>query len=328
MQGALHTHAKASGSTSQPRGGAGAQAASGRSERPRAFCLRLGCFFASIPGGGGVRATVRLTHRPRVEGRAVGGQAAARGRDRGACRLGVGCRLDRELATRIALAFLPGPPHIPRPALARRIFIRETRMATYSANHSVERERQRKRERRECGEERKWRKESVKSSRSPYARTDRRRRLTRLLTHGQRALGRWRTRATPHAHLGPSAIVGRACWPPTSPRAVTPGWAEPAVGGPPRWRPAGRAVARPGAAVSAAEVAAQLGGVAGASCMPAHALRPEAGWTVLDACAAPGNKTTHVAGEQKPFFFLFFRSPPLVIQKEEKKTPPLRSPRC
>ena len=32
------------------------------------------------------------------------------------------------------------------------------------------------------------------------------------------------------------------------------------------------------------------------SCMPAHALRPEPGWEVLDACAAPGNKTTHVAG--------------------------------
>ena len=33
------------------------------------------------------------------------------------------------------------------------------------------------------------------------------------------------------------------------------------------------------------------------SCMPAHALRPEPGWEVLDACAAPGNKTTHVAGK-------------------------------
>jgi putative methyltransferase len=29
--------------------------------------------------------------------------------------------------------------------------------------------------------------------------------------------------------------------------------------------------------------------------MPAHALAPEPGWTVLDACAAPGNKTTHAA---------------------------------
>lgn len=30
--------------------------------------------------------------------------------------------------------------------------------------------------------------------------------------------------------------------------------------------------------------------------MPAHALAPEPGWDVLDACAAPGNKTTHLAG--------------------------------
>lgn len=32
-----------------------------------------------------------------------------------------------------------------------------------------------------------------------------------------------------------------------------------------------------------------------ASCMPAAALAPARGWTVLDACAAPGNKTTHAA---------------------------------
>eukprot|EP00775_Hariotina_reticulata_P011098 gene11098-11252_t len=32
-----------------------------------------------------------------------------------------------------------------------------------------------------------------------------------------------------------------------------------------------------------------------ASCMPAHALQPAAGWQVMDCCAAPGNKTTHVA---------------------------------
>ena len=30
--------------------------------------------------------------------------------------------------------------------------------------------------------------------------------------------------------------------------------------------------------------------------MPAHALAPEPGWHVVDCCAAPGNKTTHVAG--------------------------------
>lgn len=32
-----------------------------------------------------------------------------------------------------------------------------------------------------------------------------------------------------------------------------------------------------------------------ASCMPAHALNPQPGWQVVDCCAAPGNKTTHVA---------------------------------
>jgi 16S rRNA C967 or C1407 C5-methylase (RsmB/RsmF family) len=32
-----------------------------------------------------------------------------------------------------------------------------------------------------------------------------------------------------------------------------------------------------------------------ASCMPAHALAPQPGWAVVDACAAPGNKTTHLA---------------------------------
>ena len=32
-----------------------------------------------------------------------------------------------------------------------------------------------------------------------------------------------------------------------------------------------------------------------ASCLPARALAPRAGWTVVDGCAAPGNKTTHLA---------------------------------
>uniref|UniRef100_A0A7S1X3C8 SAM-dependent MTase RsmB/NOP-type domain-containing protein n=1 Tax=Tetraselmis chuii TaxID=63592 RepID=A0A7S1X3C8_9CHLO len=32
-----------------------------------------------------------------------------------------------------------------------------------------------------------------------------------------------------------------------------------------------------------------------ASCMPAHALNPSPGWHCVDCCAAPGNKTTHVA---------------------------------
>ncbi|KAK9806991.1 hypothetical protein WJX72_009771 [[Myrmecia] bisecta] len=39
-----------------------------------------------------------------------------------------------------------------------------------------------------------------------------------------------------------------------------------------------------------------------ASCMPAHALAPESSWTVLDACAAPGNKTTHLAALLGPGF--------------------------
>ena len=34
-----------------------------------------------------------------------------------------------------------------------------------------------------------------------------------------------------------------------------------------------------------------------ASCLPAHALAAQPGWQVVDACAAPGNKTTHVAGQ-------------------------------
>ena len=33
--------------------------------------------------------------------------------------------------------------------------------------------------------------------------------------------------------------------------------------------------------------------------MPAHALDPGPEWEVVDACAAPGNKTTHVAGVLK-----------------------------
>lgn len=32
-----------------------------------------------------------------------------------------------------------------------------------------------------------------------------------------------------------------------------------------------------------------------ASCMSAAALAPKPGWTVVDCCAAPGNKTTHAA---------------------------------
>jgi putative methyltransferase len=32
-----------------------------------------------------------------------------------------------------------------------------------------------------------------------------------------------------------------------------------------------------------------------ASCLPAAALEPRVGWEVIDCCAAPGNKTTHLA---------------------------------
>ena len=33
--------------------------------------------------------------------------------------------------------------------------------------------------------------------------------------------------------------------------------------------------------------------------MVAHALNPTPGWLVVDCCAAPGNKTTHVAARLK-----------------------------
>ena len=32
-----------------------------------------------------------------------------------------------------------------------------------------------------------------------------------------------------------------------------------------------------------------------ASCFPAYLLNPQPGWSIIDACAAPGNKTTHLA---------------------------------
>ena len=38
-----------------------------------------------------------------------------------------------------------------------------------------------------------------------------------------------------------------------------------------------------------------------ASCLSAAALRPQPGWHVIDACAAPGNKTSHAAGVHSEF---------------------------
>lgn len=32
-----------------------------------------------------------------------------------------------------------------------------------------------------------------------------------------------------------------------------------------------------------------------ASCFPVYALKPRSHWTLIDACAAPGNKTIHLA---------------------------------
>ena len=50
-----------------------------------------------------------------------------------------------------------------------------------------------------------------------------------------------------------------------------------------------------------------------ASCLPAVALAPEKGWTVVDACAAPGNKTTHLAGWRFFFHVCFFSLLPLSL---------------
>lgn len=51
-----------------------------------------------------------------------------------------------------------------------------------------------------------------------------------------------------------------------------------------------------------------------ASCLPAVALAPGKGWTVLDACAAPGNKTTHLAGTS-----IFLRLKKMKMTRKEKE---------
>ena len=60
-----------------------------------------------------------------------------------------------------------------------------------------------------------------------------------------------------------------------------------------------------------------------ASCLPAVALSPERGWTVVDAVLFPGNKTTHLAGMERGISFRFFFSlprlppPPLSLRRGE-----------
>eukprot|EP00891_Asterochloris_glomerata_P002839 jgi/Astpho2/2839/e_gw1.00050.188.1_t len=55
--------------------------------------------------------------------------------------------------------------------------------------------------------------------------------------------------------------------------------------------------------------------------MPAHALAPEPDWEVIDACAAPGNKTTHVAALLlgKSMVWAFDRDPKR-LQRLQKNT--------
>ncbi|PRW56905.1 phosphoglucomutase PGM3 isoform B [Chlorella sorokiniana] len=55
-----------------------------------------------------------------------------------------------------------------------------------------------------------------------------------------------------------------------------------------------------------------------ASCMPAHALAPQPGWAVVDACAAPGNKTTHLAA------LMANRGPIFAFEKDGRRVERLR----
>ena len=57
-----------------------------------------------------------------------------------------------------------------------------------------------------------------------------------------------------------------------------------------------------------------------ASCMPARALDPQPGWEVVDACAAPGNKTTHVAALVKEEKSSHQKSKKLVIAFDKDPT--------
>jgi len=61
-----------------------------------------------------------------------------------------------------------------------------------------------------------------------------------------------------------------------------------------------------------------------ASCMPARALDPQPGWMIVDACAAPGNKTTHLAalvkeenGATKKLIIAFDKDPTRLIRLKE-----------
>jgi len=68
-----------------------------------------------------------------------------------------------------------------------------------------------------------------------------------------------------------------------------------------------------------------------ASCLPAVALAPQEGWEVVDACAAPGNKTTHLAGKivfLNFFLLLLFFIPPSFppSANEERKAKKERPP--
>ena len=71
-----------------------------------------------------------------------------------------------------------------------------------------------------------------------------------------------------------------------------------------------------------------------ASCLPAHALAPEPGWHVVDCCAAPGNKTTHVAGARNTLHLTLNKPEPLILTSNSNMNPdrnrmwPVRRSEC